>query len=253
MRRCQKRFLYGVERGDRRRVVRVRLLYRPRGPAGPPERRLPDQRVVLFASLELHIRKHCDDRLQFSLQRRDLGFDVALQSFGQRTKDIRSNNAAFVHRRQHVAVEGFDDGDVLRFGAAAYLLDGLLAVIAHLLLEEIEADAMLVALDVTVECGAGPVEGFAHLAHEARFLSGRKGERPRPRRSMLFDDVNPVGRWLARGFRGKRYGEFETSRSRFAENEKMLAGLRRKRGPNFRDGALLPENVLLLGRLDGGG
>ena len=30
----------------------------------------------------------------------------------------------------------------------------------------------------------------------------------------------------------------------------MLAGLRRKRGPNFRDGALLPENVLLLDRLD---
>ena len=61
---------------------------------------------------------------------------------------------------------------------------------------------------------------------------------------MLFDDVNPVGRWLARGFRSKRYGEFETARSRFAENEKMLAGLRRKRGTNFRDGALLPENVL---------
>ena len=69
---------------------------------------------------------------------------------------------------------------------------------------------------------------------------------------MLFDEVDPVRRWLARGFRCKRYREFEAPRSRFAENEKMLTGLRRKRGPYFFDGALLSENVLLLGGLDRG-
>ena len=67
---------------------------------------------------------------------------------------------------------------------------------------------------------------------------------------MLFDEVDPVRRRLARGFRCKRYREFEAPRSRFAENEKMLARLRRKRGPYFFDGALLSENMLLLGRLD---
>ena len=78
-----------------------------------------------------------------------------------------------MHRSQHVAVEGFDDGNILRFGAAAYVFDRLFTKIAHLFLEEIEADAMFIALDVTVECGASPVKRFVHLAHEARFLSGR--------------------------------------------------------------------------------
>ena len=69
---------------------------------------------------------------------------------------------------------------------------------------------------------------------------------------MLFDEVDPVRRWLARGFRCKPYREFEAPRSWFAKNEKMLTRLRRKRGPYFFDGALLSENVLLLGGLDRG-
>ena len=163
--------------------------------------------------------------MQFALERRYLGFDVALQSFRKRAEDIGANNAALVHRRQDIAIERFDDGDVLRFRAASNFIDGLVAEIAHFLFQQIEADAVFVAFEMTIESGARLVDCNAQLPRHASALASRNGKRLGPRWGVPLDDVNPVGCGVARDFGGERLGKRQTSAAGFAQNQQMFARL----------------------------
>lgn len=132
--------------------------------------------------------------MQLLLQSLDVGLDPLAVFLGQALEDLRRDHFAALHRREGEADRRAHQGDAARLGVFLDFLQGVLLALLDLLLQDLPARAVFLALEGRAQGVPNVLDEARHVGLENRAAARVELQDARLARLLEVADVAPVER-----------------------------------------------------------